>query len=115
SLGQSTSAATVMEPRRTGPGSPLTLQLADPSGRALELVYVEGAGWKYGAAKSRGRTDRSLIRKIAFGSTMPAPAAPDLVQYGEALTVFIDGPSGFTYVWNREGGWMFVGTLTARR
>jgi hypothetical protein len=25
--------------------------------------------------------------------------------------VFIDGPSGFTYVWNRDGGWKFIGKL----
>jgi hypothetical protein len=27
------------------------------------------------------------------------------------LTVFIDGPSGFTYVWHRDDGWKCVGML----
>jgi len=34
---------------------------------------------------------------------------------GESLTVFIDGPSGFTYVYNQEGGSKFVGKLVDRR
>ena len=34
-------------------------------------------------------------------------ATPD----DEPLTVFIDGPSGFTFVWDREGRWKFVGKI----
>ena len=108
-------AAAVAEPRRVGHGSSLTLYVEDPNGKALQLVYVEGTGWKYGAPKSRDDAGNTLVRKIAFWSTTPAPAANDAVQSNEALTVFIDGPSGFTYVWTRDGGWKFVGTLTDRR
>jgi hypothetical protein len=112
---QAMPAAAVAEPRRAGHGSPLTLYVEDPNGNALQLVYVEGTGWKYGAAKSRDHADSSFFRKIAFRSTTPAPATKDAVQTNEALTVFIDGPSGFTYVWTGDGGWKFVGTLTNRK
>jgi len=30
----------------------------------------------------------------------------------EPLTVFIEGPSGFTFVWYRESGWKFVGKVS---
>jgi hypothetical protein len=112
---QATQATAVAEPRRAGHGSPLTLYVEDPTGKALQLVYVEGTGWKYGAPKSRDPAGSSLYRKIAFWSTTPAPAAKDAIQSNEALTVFIDGPSGFTYVWTQDGGWKFVGTLSDRR
>jgi len=96
-------------------GSPLTLYVQDPNGQALELVYVAGTGWKYGGSESRDHEGSSLFRKIAFWSKTSAPAAKGVVQNDEPLTVFIDGPSGFTYVWDRDSGWKFVGTLTQRK
>jgi hypothetical protein len=51
---------------------------------------------------------------VAFWSKAPAPAAKEAVSGDEPLTVFIDGPSGFTYVWNRDGGWKFVGKIADR-
>jgi hypothetical protein len=32
----------------------------------------------------------------------------------QPLTVFIDGPSGYTYVWMRDEGWKFVGRIAGR-
>lgn len=112
---QATPATAAAEPRRGGRASPLTLYVEDPNGKALALVYVEGTGWKYGAPESRDNAGKSLLRKIAFWSTTPATPARHAALRGEALTVFIDGPSGFTYVWTQDGGWKFVGTLTERR
>jgi hypothetical protein len=31
------------------------------------------------------------------------------------MTVFIDGPTGFTYVWMRDQGWKYVGRLADRK
>jgi len=50
----------------------------------------------------------SPLRAAAF-QTMPSAAAD--ANADASLTVFIDGPSGFTYVWNRDGGWKFIGKL----
>jgi len=103
-------------PAQSAPdGSALTLYVQDPNGKALQLVYVAGTGWKYGGSESRDHEGSSLFHKIAFWSKTSTPAAKDVVQNDESLTVFIDGPSGFTYVWNRDEGWKFVGTLTHRK
>ena len=112
---QSAPGAAAVEPSRADYGSPVTLYVEDPNGKALQLVYVAGTGWKYGGSESRDHAGSSLFRKIAFWSKASAPAASDIVQNDEPLTVFIDGPSGFTYVWDRDGGWRFVGTLTQRK
>jgi hypothetical protein len=96
-------------------GSALTLYVQDPNGKPLQLVYVAGTGWKYGVSESRDQEGSSLFRKIAFWSKTSVPAAKDVVQNDEPLTVFIDGPSGFTYVWDRDAGWKFVGKLTQRK
>jgi len=37
------------------------------------------------------------------------------ITENEPLTVFIDGPSGFMYAWNRDDGWTFVGKIADRR
>jgi hypothetical protein len=105
----------VAEQHRAGNRSPLTLYVEDANGKALQLVYVEGTGWKYRRPKSHDNGGSSLFRKIASWSMTSAPVAKDIAQKDEALTVFIDGPTGFTYVWSRDGGWKFVGTLSDRK
>ena len=95
--------------------SPPTLYLEDPSGNPFRLVQVEGAGWKYAEGwKSPDRAGGWLFRKTAASSTTQAPIAKAPVADEEPLTVFIDGPSGFTYVWYRDTGWKFVGKIADR-
>ena len=114
--GQSTPATALAGPRRAGSGSPFTLYVEDPNGNTFRLVRVEGGAWKYAeGGRSPDRGDNWLFRKTGFGSTTPAPAPKDAVPDEEPLSVFIDGPSGFTFVSNRDGGWKFVGKVTDRR
>ena len=84
--------------------APLTMLVEDSAGNAVRLTHVPGTGWKYDRAS---RAD-SPLRAAAF-QTMPSAAAD--ANADASLTVFIDGPSGFTYVWNRDGGWKFIGKL----
>jgi len=112
---QSMPVAAVAEPHRAANRSSLTLYVEDPNGKALQLVYVEGTGWKYGRPISNDNASSSLFRKIAFWSMTSAPVAKDVVQNDEPLTVFIDGPTGFTYVWSRDAGRKFIGTLSNRK
>jgi hypothetical protein len=113
--GQSTLATAPAEARRAGRGSPFTLYVEDPNGNAFRLVRVEGGAWKYAEGwTSPDRAGNWLFRKTGFGSTTPAPAAKEAVPDEEPLSVFIDGPSGFMFVWNRDGGWKFVGKVADR-
>jgi hypothetical protein len=86
----------------------------DPKGNAFRLVHVDGTGWKYvaGWQTSDGRVT-SLLRKVTFRAAPPTAASA--VPSAEPLTVFIDGPSGYTFVWTREGAWKFVGKIAGRR
>jgi hypothetical protein len=86
--------------------APLMLHLEDASGNAVRLVHLPGVGWQY----DRGaRAADSPLKKTAVQTT----ATPSAGTSGDdvPLTVFIDGPSGFTYVWNRDDGWRCVGRL----
>ena len=108
-------ATAIAEPHHSGRGSPLTLYLEGVRGNAFRLVHVEGAGWKYADGwKSPDRPTESPFRKVAFWSRTPTPAATTALTDGDPLTVFIDGPSGFTYVWDRDDGWKFVGRIADR-
>ena len=101
------------EPSYAGRGSPLTLYVEDSSGNTFRLIRVEGAGWKYAEGrKSSGSAAASLFRRVVFRSTAPARPAKEVTPDDEPLTVFIDGPSGFTFVWHRESGWKFVGKVS---
>jgi hypothetical protein len=93
-------------------GSPLTLYIEDSSGAAFRLVRVQGTGWRYAAGwKSPESAAVSLWHKVSRPKT-PARPAGEAIPDEEPLTVFIDGPSGFTFVWNQESGWKFVGKIS---
>jgi hypothetical protein len=112
--GVTTPATTIAEPRGAGRGAPLTLYMEDVNGNAFRLVHVQDAGWKYAEGWKSPDRGAWLFRTTAFGSKTPAPATKAAVPDDEPLTVFIDGPSGFTYVWNRDDGWKFVGKIADR-
>ena len=106
-------APAIVESRHAGRGAPLTLYLEDSSGNAFRLVHIQGTGWRYAEGwKSPNSASAWLLRKVAFWSpTSARPAKKGAHPDDEPLTVFIDGPSGFTFVWDREGGWKFVGKI----
>ena len=103
--------ATTAAKQGTG-GSPLTLYIKDSAGNPLRLVHAPGVGWKYAAGwESAEPAGDSMLVKTAFSPTTPqSEDAP--VPAEEPLTVFIDGPTGFTYVWIRDEGWKFAGHLS---
>ena len=91
---------------------PLTLLIQPPSGGAVRLTYVPDEGWKADRAASVAMQGQGRV------STVSAPqsdADPELDEASrKPMTVFIDGPTGFTYFWSKERGWKFVGRLTQR-
>ncbi|HWT38882.1 MAG TPA: hypothetical protein VN289_21520 [Paraburkholderia sp.] len=86
--------------------NPLTLMIQSPAGGAVRLTYVPDDGWKADPAVT--------VEKAAVSVPQPDvdPALDEATR--KPMTVFIDGPTGFTYFWSREHGWRFVGRLTDR-
>jgi hypothetical protein len=87
------------------------LPLNGPHGESLELDYFRGCGWKFAGAASADSAD---VTKVGFathsGRSAAAPAAAR-----DPLVVFIDGPTGYTFVWTPESKWKFVGSVAAKR
>ena len=85
---------------------PLALFIDAPTAGTFQLVYVPDEGWKY--------ADRAMgVKPIEAALTPTAmPRSDEGSAADEPLTVFIDGPTGFTYVWMRDTGWKFVGRVS---
>ena len=88
---------------------PLMLTIQSPSGGALRLTYVADEGWQADPMAVGAKPRVAAV-------SMPQPDAdPDMDEATrKPMTVFIDGPTGFTYFWSREHGWKFVGRLTGQ-
>ena len=113
-LGQSTSTS----PQRPAQDSPLTLLLSGPTGDPSTLVYSADAGWRLHAgwdlvaqAGQGGRSAQHMPTALK-PPTLPPDDQPVLEQ---PLTVFIDGPTGFTFIYAFDEGWKFVGKIAAGR
>jgi len=107
---------TQMTPAPSAAAAPFTLYLEDASGNAFRLVRVEGSGWKYADGwKASELLAKSPLQEVSYEPSRPERPAEAISNVDEPLTVFIDGPSGFTFVYNKEGGWKFVGKLADRR
>ena len=90
-------------------GGPLTLTVQTPSGGTSRLTYADTDGWRL--------DDRDAGLKPMEARITPASAEPqkEASASERPMTVFIDGPTGFTYVWTRDQGWKYVGRLSDRR
>ncbi len=108
-----TSAEPVGEPPCEGAASQQTLFLEDADGNAFQLVHCRGLGWKYvGAGNSGGGEHQVALRKISFSPVAVSQADTTAIQIDDPMTVFIDGPTGYTFAWTPDAGWKFVGHIT---
>ena len=87
--------------------SRLALAVVGPSGDTYHLVYAPGQGWQFvnlptGVAPIKVKSSGDFATLFAATTSEVHPQ-----------TVFIDGPTGYTFVWVADSGWKFVGTITA--
>jgi hypothetical protein len=86
----------------------LSIPIQRPDGNALRLDFRPGNGWRF----SDGPGDDASARKV--GTDIPealesAPASPA----EHPLSVTVDGPTGFVFVWMHEtASWKFVGRVS---
>jgi hypothetical protein len=72
----------------------------------MRLTYSVNEGWR--ASKAGGPTQVAEARYEVASQPEPESDAD------RPMTVFIDGPSGYTYFWIQDIGWKFVGRLNDR-
>ena len=98
-FGQAIGAATDNAPSPSAANRlPRTLFISAPRGGTVRLIYVPDDGWSF--------ANGAIGSKAAMAALTPTE---------KPLAVFIDGPTGFTYVWIGETGWKFVGRIVDER
>jgi hypothetical protein len=97
-----------------------TLVLTDANGHRVRLNYSPGRGWTYLAGQRPAQTPRALSL-ADFSPVMRAQALSDAdadrqaLANADPLSVFIDGPTGYTFAWTGDGGWKFVGRVSGEQ
>lgn len=90
-------------------GGPLTLTVQTPSGKTSRLIYADEDGWRLDDRDARLKPTEARITQASAEPQKEASASE------RPMTVFIDGPTGFTDVWMRDQGWKYVGRLADRK
>ncbi|WP_233804895.1 hypothetical protein [Paraburkholderia sp. HP33-1] len=89
-------------------GGPVVLTLKTPSGGTSRLTYVNEDGWWLEDHAAPSRQDEARITPAS------AERQQEASSFERPMTAFIDGPTGFTYVWVADQGWKFIGRLSDR-
>jgi hypothetical protein len=91
-----------------GASAPMVLLVKSAAGNLFRLTYVANEGWSLEDPARGLRPDEARLTPAA------ATLKPEDDPATHPMTVFIDGPTGFTYVWIRDQGWKFVGRIADR-
>jgi len=89
------------------------LLLSGPTGARFTLVQSADAvwrlhaGWNAGEGANAAQSTKSVLR------TAGAPADEQSVLE-RPLTVFVDGPTGYTFIYALDEGWKLIGRLADR-
>ena len=83
--------------------APLSIAIDGPKGASFRLVYTAGNGWKF--ADHSAPKLASVRQQV--GPTGPIEALPTATPQ----SVFVDGPSGYVFVYVIDEGCRFVGSV----
>jgi hypothetical protein len=88
-----------------------TIMLSTPKGDRLTLVHSPDAGWQLQGGWPSGQQDDSARPTKAMYSDVRSSEADTRPVLERPLTVFVDGPTGYTFIYLLEEGWRFVGQV----
>lgn len=114
-IAMETAARKAQEPCDKQPASmngDLTLFVESSEGGTRQLTYARGDGWKFDSPAAV--TARAEARVAQAGPPQGDKTFAVAQPLTRPTTVFIDGPTGYTYVWVQDQGWKFIGRLADR-
>ncbi|SEC68724.1 hypothetical protein SAMN02787142_1793 [Burkholderia sp. WP9] len=101
-------AAAPCKAQASNANSPLTVLIQPPAGGTMRLTYVPADGWKLDAADAAPKAAKGRVTPVGTSRREDNRGA------SQPTTVFIDGPTGYTYIWRQDLGWTFAGRVTDR-
>jgi hypothetical protein len=88
-----------------------TIMLSGPTGDRLTLVHSPDAGWQLQAGWAPGGQDDSPRSTKTVYSDVRSSEIDNQPVLERPLTVFVDGPTGYTFIYLLDEGWKFVGQV----
>jgi hypothetical protein len=104
------SGQAALTPAETQNAAP-AIFLSGPGGDRFTLVRSADEGWRLQSGWNTEGRGRSKAALAAVGA--PPVAAQQTLE--RPLTVFVDGPTGFTFVYLLDEGWKYVGRAAGSR
>ena len=80
---------------QTAKGAPVNILLSGPGGEPSTLIYTPEGGWRL--HEGWGSADAPSEPAMKAAVSKETPAAEGMTE--RPLTVFVDGPTGFTYIY----------------
>ena len=83
--------------------APLSIAIDGPKGASFRLVYNPGSGWQF--------ADHSATKLVSVAQ-QDGPTGPiERLTTDTLQSVFVDGPTGYVFVYVIDEGWRFVGSV----
>ena len=90
--------------------SETVIPLKGPNGGVSQLVYEHGSGWKH-IAEAAPDSHESDIARQSMGAAQSPQSLTSATSTEDPPAVFIDGPTGYVFIWTQDSGWKFVGRI----
>jgi hypothetical protein len=103
-------ASAVFGQTALAPTSAPTILLSGPGGERFTLVRSTDDGWRLQPGWNAEGNGWGTAALAAVG----APSIAAQQTLARPLTVFVDGPTGFTFMYVLDEGWKFVGRVADR-
>lgn len=83
--------------------APLSIAIDGPKGASFRLVYSSGHGWEF--------ADHSAAKLASAAQEAGPTGLIETLPTDTLQSVFVDGPTGYVFVYVIDEGWRFVGSV----
>jgi hypothetical protein len=91
-----------------------TIMLSGPKGDPLTLIHSPDGGWQLQAGWPSQQQEYFARSADAVFSEVDSSQTDAQQVVERPLTVFVDGPTGYTFIYLQDEGWKFVGQVARR-
>jgi hypothetical protein len=83
--------------------APLSIAIDGPKGTSFRLVYNGGNGWQF--------ANYSATKLVSVAQQAGPTGLIEALPTDTLQSVFVDGPTGYVFVYVIDEGWRFVGSV----
>jgi hypothetical protein len=87
--------------------APLSIAIDGPKGSSFQLVYKAGNGWEF--------ANYSATKLVSAAQQDGPTGLIETLPTDTLQSVFVDGPTGYVFVYVIDEGWKFVGSVADKK